>query len=51
MLRSNEAAQFALAPDAAVGQTLGRYKLLERVALKVIELSRHTNPVSNGRSA
>jgi hypothetical protein len=54
---SNEAAQFALAldlapaPDAAVGQTLGRYKLLERVALKAIALGRATNPVCNGRTA
>ena len=37
--------ELADAPDEAVGQTLGRYKLLERVALKVIKLGMDTKQV------
>ena len=48
MPRSNEAAQFAPAPDEAVGQTLGRYKLLERVGeggCGVVYVAEQTEPV------
>jgi serine/threonine-protein kinase len=48
MPRSNEAAQFAPAPDAAVDQTRGRYKHLKRVGeggWGVVYVAEQTEPV------